>query len=367
MRPFTVFKWKAGSKGRFKKTEICQTCAKLKNVCQTCLFDLQYGLPVEVRDKFLGEAKVNIPECEGNRDYWSQLATENMDTLVLPYQQKTNAILDTISRTGISTTADRNKPHVCTFFLKNECKMGDLCTFRHELGPSESFSNTPSSIRDRFYGVNDPIAKRILSTISDYKFVQPPQDVSISTICVYYTDVNMGDDISNIFRQYGAVEDESIASNHTFITYTTRRCAEEAIKYTYNNLVVQGKHLHVVWCSKRDSGKGETEEGESGEEVHQKEAEAGEISVLVRGEVYLPFYRLADPAKADRLAMPPLPALPPLTDSNINASEVSFLNVGKEKNGQAGREFGGEYASVNTAYYGGLKPNKQNKVNLVNY
>jgi len=28
---------------RFKKTEICQTCAKLKNVCQTCIFDLQYG------------------------------------------------------------------------------------------------------------------------------------------------------------------------------------------------------------------------------------------------------------------------------------------------------------------------------------
>jgi len=27
-RPFTIFKWKAGTKGRFKKTEVCQTCAK---------------------------------------------------------------------------------------------------------------------------------------------------------------------------------------------------------------------------------------------------------------------------------------------------------------------------------------------------
>ena len=33
---------------RFKKTEVCQTCAKLKNVCQTCMLDLEYGLPVEV-------------------------------------------------------------------------------------------------------------------------------------------------------------------------------------------------------------------------------------------------------------------------------------------------------------------------------
>jgi pre-mRNA-splicing factor RBM22/SLT11 len=32
---------------------VCQTCAKLKNVCQTCLFDLDFGLPVELRDKFI--------------------------------------------------------------------------------------------------------------------------------------------------------------------------------------------------------------------------------------------------------------------------------------------------------------------------
>ena len=28
---------------RYKKTEVCQTCSKLKNICQTCLFDLEYG------------------------------------------------------------------------------------------------------------------------------------------------------------------------------------------------------------------------------------------------------------------------------------------------------------------------------------
>ena len=37
---------------RFKKTEVCQTCAKLKNVCQTCLLDLDYGkLYSDRRDK----------------------------------------------------------------------------------------------------------------------------------------------------------------------------------------------------------------------------------------------------------------------------------------------------------------------------
>jgi pre-mRNA-splicing factor RBM22/SLT11 len=43
-RPFTIFRWCPGARMRFKKTEICQTCSKLKNVCQTCLLDLEFGL-----------------------------------------------------------------------------------------------------------------------------------------------------------------------------------------------------------------------------------------------------------------------------------------------------------------------------------
>jgi len=47
-RPFTIFRWRPGNDARFKKTEVCQTCSKAKNVCQVCLFDLEYGLPVQV-------------------------------------------------------------------------------------------------------------------------------------------------------------------------------------------------------------------------------------------------------------------------------------------------------------------------------
>lgn len=42
-RPFTTFRWCPGPRMRYKRTEVCQTCAKLKNVCQTCLLDLEYG------------------------------------------------------------------------------------------------------------------------------------------------------------------------------------------------------------------------------------------------------------------------------------------------------------------------------------
>ncbi|CAM9818476.1 unnamed protein product [Choristocarpus tenellus] len=64
-RPYTVFRWKAGTQGRIKSTQLCQTCAKLKNACQTCVLDLQYGethypqSPFEClkgRQKYLGPA-----------------------------------------------------------------------------------------------------------------------------------------------------------------------------------------------------------------------------------------------------------------------------------------------------------------------
>ena len=86
-RPFTVFRYKPGSNARYKKTEICQTCAKLKNVCQTCIFDLDFGLPVELRDKFIKKGeKVEMPKDLVNRDYWANNMNQNIDAIDLPYK-----------------------------------------------------------------------------------------------------------------------------------------------------------------------------------------------------------------------------------------------------------------------------------------
>ncbi len=42
-RAYTQFRWKPGPQARYKLTVLCPTCAKIKNVCQCCIFDLQYG------------------------------------------------------------------------------------------------------------------------------------------------------------------------------------------------------------------------------------------------------------------------------------------------------------------------------------
>lgn len=62
---------------RFKKTEVCQTCSRMKNVCQTCLLDLEYGLPIQVRDAAL-KVQDDLPRNDINKEYYIQ----NMDNEV---------------------------------------------------------------------------------------------------------------------------------------------------------------------------------------------------------------------------------------------------------------------------------------------
>ena len=78
-RPFTVFRWRPGNKERFKKTEICQVCAKVKNVCQACVGDLQTGQQLKDRDATLEmDNKFGAPKDIVNLDYWAQINAEKV-------------------------------------------------------------------------------------------------------------------------------------------------------------------------------------------------------------------------------------------------------------------------------------------------
>lgn len=102
-RPFTVFRWNPGEGARYKTTVICQTCAKVKNVCQTCLLDLEYGLPTQVRDTALGVTS-EAPTSDINREYYAQ----NMEAAVRSLRHRRMALLLNCWAVGIDARREES-------------------------------------------------------------------------------------------------------------------------------------------------------------------------------------------------------------------------------------------------------------------
>lgn len=262
-RPFTTFRWCPGTKMRYKRTEICQTCCKLKNVCQTCLLDLEYGLPTQVRDAALRVAD-EIPQSDVNKEYYVQ----NMEHQMKLQEDgglsvaaggtgaaaggKSTAASDMLAK--LARTAPyykRNLPHICSFWVKGECKRGEECPYRHEKPNEPDDPLSEQNIRDRYYGVNDPVADKLLKRAATMPKLETPEDKTITTLYVgnigeHITEV----DIRDNFYHYGEIRNVSLVPRQqcAFVQFTKRNAAELAAEKTFNKLVLGGKRLSIKWA-----------------------------------------------------------------------------------------------------------------------
>ncbi|KAG3120044.1 hypothetical protein PI124_g475 [Phytophthora idaei] len=171
VRPFTVFRWKPGKRARYKKTEVCQTCARMKNVCQTCVLDLQYHLPVQVRDTILtreeggDQLAVDVPESDTNREWFSQQHSRMLEQegAVSAYGKASGSANNALLRMARREPYyKRNRAHLCSFYARGECNRGDECPYLHEMPRDKDDPLGKQNIKDRFYGKNDPVATKML-------------------------------------------------------------------------------------------------------------------------------------------------------------------------------------------------------------
>ncbi|ETN75999.1 histidine--tRNA ligase [Necator americanus] len=257
-RPFTNFRWQPGKGARYKNTELCQTCAKVKNVCQTCMFDLEYGLPVQVRDAALQIAD-NIPRQGANRDFYLQnveRALANTDgttpigALANVGESSGTEMLKRLARTA--PYYKRNAPHICSFYVKGECKRGEECPYRHEKPSDPDDPLSTQNIRDRYYGSNDPVAEKIMNRAKAMPALEPPADTTITTLYVG----NLGPagqitqkDLNDYFYQFGDIRSLRLldAKSCAFIQFTTREACEMAAERSFNKLFLKGRRLVIRW------------------------------------------------------------------------------------------------------------------------
>lgn len=250
-RPFTVFRWRPGRDARYKKTEVCQTCCKLKNVCQVCLLDLEYGLPVQVRDTALAiNSNETIPRSDVNREYFAE-EQDRKARAGIDYESSYGKVRpnDTILKLQRTTPYyRRNRAHVCSFFVRGECTRGAECPYRHEMPITGELSQ--QNIKDRFYGVNDPVAARLLNKAGEMPSLVPPEDEGIKTLYVGGLDSRVTEaDLKDNFYAYGEIESIRLVFQRAcaFVTYTTREGAEKAAENLSNKLVIKGLRLKLLW------------------------------------------------------------------------------------------------------------------------
>ncbi|KAJ7521479.1 hypothetical protein O6H91_19G056200 [Diphasiastrum complanatum] len=247
----SIFRWRPGRDARYKKSEVCQTCSKLKNVCQVCLLDLEYGLPVQVRDTALGiNTNDVIPKSDVNKEYFAE-----------EHDRKARAGLDYDSSFGKARPNDtilklqrttpyykRNRAHVCSFYVRGECTRGAECPYRHEMPVTGELSQ--QNIKDRYYGVNDPVAAKLLRKAGEMPSLIPPEDMNIRTLYVGGLDQRISeDDLKDQFYAYGEIESIRLVPQRAcaFITYTNREASEKAAEHLANKLVIKGLRLKLMW------------------------------------------------------------------------------------------------------------------------
>ena len=141
-RPVTVFTWNCGPKGtgaRPARTRVCRACAGAAAVCQCCLKDLRYGLPVAVRDALVAAAFERVG-AKRTRDVAEIVAGGGGDHAGGMETAAVEAAHADLARHAASTNSrgPRRRTHqrrACSFFAKGKCARGAACPFRHEAAP----------------------------------------------------------------------------------------------------------------------------------------------------------------------------------------------------------------------------------------
>ncbi|KAL5045952.1 Pre-mRNA-splicing factor slt11 [Aspergillus fruticulosus] len=259
-RPFTIFRWKADRTARTKRTNICLTCARLKNCCQCCMLDLSFGLPIVVRDAALKMVAPG-PESSINREYYAQGHEKEIEEgrgAVEEYEKTDEKARELLRRLANSEPYYRKPRQLEAPQEDGEAEVPSdvpVVKSRYGNGPgpvrtSESRRGTPLPGRGRG-GVRGgrpfPGTAQLPPSQAD---ILPPADPNITSLFVTGVEDDLPEHaLRSFFVQFGQLR--SLICSHrahcAFINYAARESAEAAAKHCQGKAVVQGCPLRVRW------------------------------------------------------------------------------------------------------------------------
>ena len=260
-RPFTIFRWKADRTARTKRTNICLTCARLKNCCQCCMLDLSFGLPIVVRDAALKMVAPG-PESSINREYYAQEHEREIEEGrggVEEYEKTDEKARDLLRRLANSEPYYKKQRRL-EASAEDEKTEGDAGS---EEGGQKRISHVPGPIRThdsrgRGGGTSRgrggsrggrafPSTAQLPPMAQD---ILPPRDPNITSLFVTGVEDDLPEHaLRTFFTPFGTLR--SVICSHrshcAFINYTSRAGAEAAAEACQGKAVIQGCPLRVRW------------------------------------------------------------------------------------------------------------------------
>ena len=117
--------------------------------------------------------------------------------------------------------------------------------------PENQADFNKQNYHDRYYGVNDPVANKMLKRAADMPKQAPPADPTVMTLYIGGIDPESTkeSDVRDQFYCYGEIASVRLvlAKTCAFVTFTTRLAAEKAMEEKQNMLFIHGHKLRLMW------------------------------------------------------------------------------------------------------------------------
>lgn len=205
----------------------------------------------------------------------------------------------------------RNQAHICSFYVKGNCNRGANCPYRHEMPDEEEVKvdengkkiknlSVEQSIRDRFHGVNDSLAGKMITKMKKDEKPSPPDNKNITTLFVGGVDDKLSEaDLVDFFKKYGKVKGIRIRqkSKCAFICFEERSAAELAMDHLFNKLFIKDQKLKLLWAKDQLDPKKHTNKRSATDSEHHEGAKSTETNQgKLKIEANKGYYPSMDPA-----------------------------------------------------------------------
>ncbi|EGG13874.1 CCCH-type zinc finger-containing protein [Cavenderia fasciculata] len=338
-KPFTVFKWRAGREGRMRKTEICKTCALVKNVCQVCIHDLEFGLPVQVRDAVMSLQTDKAPVSDISQSLQNQANERLIESGQVNIHEnfQPSEIVARLART--TPYHKRTAANVCSYFLRGDCNRGTTCSFKH-ISAEDLKQEQPGAggifDTDNGGGALNGDGTRTKTA------PRPPADRSISTLFLANVDPDQvtESDLRSSFLSFGNIRSIKLLHDKkcAFVVFEKRDAAESAVQQLFGNLQFGDCSIKINWCKPQKP----TNNKQPRNNKQQKTNENGEQQETIEGNESTSKQLEIEQPQVKPVAIKTLPTF------KINPSPTLNNNNNNDNNNNNNK-----YSAMDPSTYGG--------------